>query len=905
MKFASVRRLFAVFFVSFALSAQAGAQEALGPVTIENEFLRLTADPDRGGAITELAFKATPHNLAAAPGFVVEGFGVASPYAPNRRVNAHMYREASSGGPVTLRYEYESQGPNTSGLHIERIVELAGGVSAFRVRWRVENRGQTEQWVAPWVRQHAAPGGSVSSADRLDVPTFEGIVQPTRTQFLPATRNWAAVTDPTAGETVYGVFNADHLHSIEAMHVLEEDVLGFGAWFLPRLLAPGDAWETTYWIGAVRGLTHVDFATDEFAAQLDYRASTVELLMSPTRAVYDMELHGVILSGGEKEVELDPKRFSMAPDRLVRASFAWTAPQGVYEFLGQFRAQEKPYPLGRDTAPPHGGIDTVFVVGEPDGVRFDAWTDAPYALDRAPQHLIRTLAATSPAVVWFESPLNKIFRNDTVEARGANSPVGRIRLGRNERESLQIILRPPEGRALRNVSVRVSDLRRTGSTDTFPANAVDIYEVGYVPVRVPTHYENPTGNYPDPLHPAAPFTAPGGVCSPIWLTIFARGNQPPGVYRGIVEIGAADAEPIELILEVTVLPFTLPQRATLKTDFGFDAEAAYERAVRNGFTGDRSDLKRRYLLNALTHRITLRDLVALPNPTQDYAAALAAHESQFKPVLDLITTLAVPPALFDANLLAAANAYVKRNGLEDEAFSQVGRNPVPGAWPSLDQRLVEWHAIAPDIAATVTAEGSAPFLPKSGRLWTVHTPVFDTPARIPLLERIGEGGEVWWFVNELPGRPYANFFVDFAAVEHRILFWQAWGLGVRGLHHRYTNALPREQNPYESLLDAVPANGGNYLLYAGAAGPVNSIRWETLRDGIEDYDYLTLLAGRARELKRRGGHDALVDRAATALDLTDIMTNLANFPRDHAVWADRRDTIADILAEVSQALNLP
>lgn len=905
MTLARARSFVALVLLTFALSSHARAQEALGPVTIENEFLRLTANPDRGGVVTELALKAAPHNLAGANGLLVEGFGVSSPYAPNRRINAKLVHEPAVGRPATLRYKYESQGPNTSGLHVERTIELSSGVSAFRVRWRVENRGQSEQWVAPWVRQHIAPGGSVNSADRLDVPTFEGIVQPTRTQFLPATRNWAAVTDPAAGETLYGVFNADHLHAFEAIHEREDNVLGFGAWFVPRLLAPGDAWETTYWIGAVRGLTHVDFATDEFAAQLDYENDTLQLLMSPTRAVHDMELHGVILSGGEKAAELDPKRFSMSPDRLVRASFNWRAPAGAYEFLAQFRAQKKPYDLGRDTAPPHGGIDTAFIIGDPDGVQFEAWTDAPYALDRAPQQLARTLAASSPAAVWFDSPLNKIFRDDTVEPRGANNPVGSLGLARNERESLQIVLRPPEGRDLRKVTVRVNELRRAGGGETLPASAIDVYTVGYVPVRIPTHYENPTGDYPDPLLPIAPFTALGGHCNPLWLTVFADANQPPGLYRGIVEIRAADTEPIELILEVTVFPFTLPQRATLKTDFGFDVESAYERALRNGFTGDRTELKRRYLLNALAHRITLRDLVALPNPAQDYAAALAAHESQFKAFFNLFSTIAVPPALFDANLLATANSYIKRNGLDDAAFSQVGRNPAPGAWPSLEQRLVQWNEIAPDISATVTAEGSAPFLPKSSNLWTVHTPLFDTPARIPLLERIGEGGEVWWFVNELPGRPYANFFLDFAAVEHRILFWQAWGLGVKGLHHRFTNSLPLAQNPYESLLDSVPANGAGYLLYVGADGPLNSIRWETLRDGIDDYDYLTLLAGRARELKRRGGHDALVERAATALDLSGIMTNLASFPRDHTVLANRRKQIGQLLAEASQALNLP
>ena len=45
--------------------------------------------------------------------------------------------------------------------------------------------------------------------------------------------------------------------------------------------------------------------------------------------------------------------------------------------------------------------------------------------------------------------------------------------------------------------------------------------------------------------------------------------------------------------------------------------------------------------------------------------------------------------------------------------------------------------------------------------------------------------------------------------------------------------------------------GDEYLVYPGTDGPMSSVRWEQLREGIEDFE---LLAGRAGPAWRRG-HD--------------------------------------------------
>jgi hypothetical protein len=187
------------------------------------------------------------------------------------------------------------------------------------------------------------------------------------------------------------------------------------------------------------------------------------------------------------------------------------------------------------------------------------------------------------------------------------------------------------------------------------------------------------------------------------------------------------------------------------------------------------------------------------------------------------------------------------------------------------------------------------------KIWTVHSQVFDTMANKTILERIAAGQEVWWYVNHAPPRPYANFLLEFEPLEHRALFWQTWALGVRGLHYRSVNDWAAGQDPFENLLDVTPANGDGILVYPGEDGPVNSIRWETIRDGIEDFDYLALLMSRLRALRDQGGNLPVLERALEVADLEVIIPNLVTFTRDTQAFQSKRVAMGRMIVELQRA----
>jgi len=104
------------------------------------------------------------------------------------------------------------------------------------------------------------------------------------------------------------------------------------------------------------------------------------------------------------------------------------------------------------------------------------------------------------------------------------------------------------------------------------------------------------------------------------------------------------------------------------------------------------------------------------------------------------------------------------------------------------------------------------------------------------------GGEVTWYLCCGPGKP--NTFLSSPLLEARLIPWLNEELGLDGYlrwaHHCYP-ADPWHRPQWRW------AAGDMFLVYPGAAGgPVSSVRWEMLREGIEDYECLRQLALQAQ-----------------------------------------------------------
>jgi hypothetical protein len=878
----------AAMLLCAALSAVAA--ELTDDVDISGNYVQMKLSPKEGGVVDVLRLLTGSPNAVGANGLLLEGFGIPSHYVPNRRVNEKLESLDEYKDRPVLRFSYDCEGPNIEGLHVTRIMEPLPDEASMRVTWMVENKSADEQWLSPWVRNDLKPGGMRGTEDHITFASLDGMVSANRTGWYPASRNWIASTDSTTTETVYSVFHADQTHSFLTLWDEEGAGRGFQAAFVPVMLKPGGTWKTVYRVGIVRGLKRVDFATDELAVQLDAADGQLVALLAAVKPLKGIRIDARVVAENGRVFKLPAKQFDIEPGKVIRCTYPFDAPAvGYYDYLAQFTQGTATFPLGADTGSPHGGIDARFAVGKPVPRAMESWTDAPHELDRGPRTLKRTLAFTGDADIWIEPSLEKVFSEDKVEAVGAANPSVKLGLARGEREAFQVCFRPAK-QPMISATLQLADLvHADGAARITPAD-VTLNDVRYLPVRIPSHFEGPTGLWPDELPPHKPFVADPGMITTLWVTVHAKPGLPGGVYCGTWQIVADGEKPRPLAVEVRVYDFDLPATPRLKTDFGFWDEAAARGAKIKG-----GALAKAYLNNALEHRVTLREPLMINGPEADTAALKDALGRG-------ATQIAVSPDLRnEPEKLKAVNAMVARAGLKGRVFTPFAYEPMEPGWPKLLEAVNQWKAGAPDIPVSISTIGIRPFLPDASDLWCIHAQILDTPNGMDILKRIGGGREVWWYVSNTPPRPYGNFFVDFAGIEHRILFWQAWALGIRGMQYWNVDYIPAWQNPEKDLLDSTPVNGDGVLVYPGPEGPVNSIRWEIIRDGVEDYDYLSLFMDRRNKLLEQGGQEALLSRAAEVFNLEKVVPSLVTFTRDNQLLLQKRAEIAAMIEEMDRA----
>ena len=174
--------------------------------------------------------------------------------------------------------------------------------------------------------------------------------------------------------------------------------------------------------------------------------------------------------------------------------------------------------------------------------------------------------------------------------------------------------------------------------------------------------------------------------------------------------------------------------------------------------------------------------------------------------------------------------------------------------------------------------------------------------------QLNHGEDVWWYFlyGDMPPLPNPTV-MDRAGLEARITPWLAWLERVDGLAYYSTTAW--SPNPWT---DPWPgnANGDGFMMYPPkditiAFDPcstasnrlVSSIRWELLREGMEDYEYLWLL--------NRGYPQIDVTNKADELAHKFILsrTRFSRIPTD--LYKARASIAADIIGTIDSNDDTP
>lgn len=103
----------------------------------------------------------------------------------------------------------------------------------------------------------------------------------------------------------------------------------------------------------------------------------------------------------------------------------------------------------------------------------------------------------------------------------------------------------------------------------------------------------------------------------------------------------------------------------------------------------------------------------------------------------------------------------------------------------------------------------------------------------------------WWYTCNAPGEgPMCDFYIDFQGARHRLFFWQQYANDIDGFLYWAVNQM-RNGDDGKSITAKKTGAGDGVWMYTDRdwlpQATVSGLRLESIRDGVEDFQYFTQL----------------------------------------------------------------
>jgi hypothetical protein len=536
------------------------------------------------------------------------------------------------------------------------------------------------------------------------------------------------------------------------------------------------------------------------------------------------------------------------------------------------------------------------------------------------------LPSPSSATLWTTTTMDKVVR----EAAPPTTTGALIQMyaAKNEYEPFQIVVHPDaDGTATLSMTA-------FAGPGTIPAPEIRL--VGYVKIATPSDASSiMSAEIPDPLYPTtfgAMETLTAGQNQPFWLTAQIPATATAGDYTATLTVtvnGQKQDVPVALHVYDFALPAPIGFDGNWNASFpalGGQQSLAVAQTLKDFFFAHRltpSSVAWPAGLDydgGITYDCASGAFVAQSTPADfsvlgpEYIDGTGWNGTGFPSfeVMQFVDAQSPRPQTFCnvdrgpdeygtaaynaawGQLLAAIDAYLVAHTWQDKGYYYVLNDPQTQSDYDLAAYLADiTKTAAPHLRLAVGKQPLAAIVDDSMAggygydLWWADVSAFDATYAAT---RQAAGDTVWWSFAAVDQPPYFNpITIDHAGIESRIPFWAAWKYRVRGFAYYSVTAWGSDP-----VSDPTPAgssqNGDGFLLYPPTADGqlVTSIRWELLREGAEDFEYLLLT---------NGGKVPKTPSTLSICDLTveSAVSSLTAFTRDTSAFQHLRNQLGTLL----------
>ena len=495
----------------------------------------------------------------------------------------------------------------------------------------------------------------------------------------------------------------------------------------------------------------------------------------------------------------------------------------------------------------------------------------------------------APFILWPADSLTRVFEDSQPEYESSTI---KLKAAQNEYESAQLVITAK--RDLTSLKAYAVDLK-DDKGNSIPKGNVKLNFVGFIPISKNTPYtpdcrleRKAPCRIPDPLLEADCIDLKGGKSQPVWITVYVPKGTPPGEYKGAVKVSCREGEG-EVQLSLEVLPFELPSvRHLLVTNWinlGNIAKAHQVKLWSEEFfsiLAKYAEIMTKHCQNVI---LTPWSLVKVYKEEKGLSFDFSLFDKYVETFMKAgaadrieVSHVAHPRSGWGTEVvLSEIEATDRRTGKRIKLSPQEGLGPLLSALQD-HLKAKEWLEKAmihisdePSISNIASWKKAscfvADFAPELRRIDAIESTDFLGYLEIwvpklnyfttwdELYEAAREKGvELWFYTCCHPFGFFPNRFLDYPLVKTRVLHWINYAYDLCGFLHWGLNSWGKD--PFGEPNPNLPP-GDTHIIYPGRDGPLSSIRFEVMRDGIEDYEYLLLLEEKMKRVKNKLGDSAL------------------------------------------------
>lgn len=519
-------------------------------------------------------------------------------------------------------------------------------------------------------------------------------------------------------------------------------------------------------------------------------------------------------------------------------------------------------------------------------------------MQAAPPRTAARLIDDQDVLVWTAEPSEKIFKTTAMPASASRARYATASAAGREYASYVFVIKP--ARRLEKLRVAATDL--VGGKSSIPASNATLRYVDNV--------KGTLLDCPDPL----PLMKDAVVATPtepllLWATVYVPENTPKGVYEGTIHLQDGSGFKRDLGLAVEVYGFSLPRKTHLKSvftvQFFYGGLANFVKSYLSHWPAGVRPFNESYkemIDNVLKdfgeHRITPELFAEQFNHLDFERKRELTRRYRFDPPFTLgYNTVMNYLALRDGKWapvdvneakrrqtredLAARAQQFRTAGVKDLCFLKVGDEPTADLMNAVRLAAEDAAQAIPDIQRflVLTEWPEAKYInPLVGKVdtWCVLWGRFDFMGE-EALARKRAGDRFWAYAAEYKANN------AYEPMDLRIPCWLYWKYGISGIH--YSHDVPAVFLTYPNM--TYPHSDG--------LAPIPSIRWEMLRHGLQDYEYLWLLNDLINRSPQKGGKYKRLLEVPPAIAASELV-----YSSEPTALLNRRAEIASAIEDLAK-----